>query len=147
MCEPVTLGIMTAATVAGAVFSGAKSIQQGNYQASIARMNAGFAEQAAGASLLAGESRESVARIRSGGQIGSAKAGFGASGVVGEEGSPGEILADTRLMSEFEAQIIKNNAQREAWGHRVGAAGFVAQGSEYESSGVSGAVTSLIGGA
>jgi hypothetical protein len=52
------------------------------------------------------------------------KVALAASGVDVQSGTALDILADTRALSELEVQQIKNNAAREAWGHKVQAQQF-----------------------
>ncbi len=146
MCEPVTIAAIGVAAVGTAV-SVTQQIRQANYQSRTAQMNAQFAEISAGGALQRGEAKEVQSRLQGGAVMGRQQSSYGASGVVVGEGSSADILADTRLMSEYDAQMIRNNAQREAYGHRVSAAGYQAHATEYEDSGKFGAAATLIGGA
>lgn len=43
--------------------------------------------------------------------------GYAASGVDAGSGSPARAMLDTRMMTDLDAQTIKGNAAREAWGY------------------------------
>lgn len=50
---------------------------------------------------------------------GAQTAGYAASGVDAGSGSALDAMADTRMMSQYDKDVIANNAAREAWGYKV----------------------------
>lgn len=144
----------TALSGAGQLASGIGGLQLGNYQAAVAAHNASIMAQNAAASLKAGEyTAEST--LEKGGQIvGREQAGYGASNIDVNVGSPKQVEGSTRTVSSMDAAIERFNAAREAYGQRVGAAQETAQASIDKSagvgsllSGISGAGSTLVGGA
>lgn len=102
---------------------------RGEYQAGLAdeaqlRTNRRLAELEAQDALARGE--KDAERVRAEGRqvIGQAKAALGASGAVANSGSALDALVDTARFTEADAQQVRANAMREAWGHRV-------QGAQY----------------
>lgn len=49
--------------------------------------------------------------------VGQQQAAFGASGVVANAGSPVAVAGGTKFNTDVDAQTIRNNAAREAWGY------------------------------
>lgn len=69
------------------------------------------------ADALAIGAREAGRVRQQGGQlIEEQKVAYAASGVDPTQGTPASVMADTRLMSELDAQTLSNNAFREALG-------------------------------
>lgn len=144
----------TALSAAGDFTSGLGGMQLANYQAAIASRNAALLSQSAQAAEAAGE-YTAQATLEKGGQIaGRQLAGFGASNIDVNIGSPQAAIAATRTVSAMDAAIDRYNAARQAYGLRVEAAGQTAEaGLEKRAglssflSGISGAGSTLLGGA
>lgn len=121
MCEPTTimmaigLGMNVAGTVVGGLGKRAEAHQQAEFQDA----NKSLSEQRAGDALLRGNRDAGTQRMKGSQIIGAQKVGFAAGGVDVSTGSAAQTMADTRMMSELDAQTIENNAAREAWGHKV----------------------------
>lgn len=92
------------------------------YQSAVARNNAQIAEWQAADALERGARSEQSQRLKAAQLKGAQRARMAANGVALDEGSPLAILQDTDFMNEQDALTIRDNAAREAWGHRVGAA-------------------------
>lgn len=90
-----------------------------NYQAAVARNNAQIGEWQAQDAITRGQKAEQVQRLKAAQLKSTQRAGFAARGVALDEGSPLAILQDTDYMNELDAMTIRDNAQREAWGHRM----------------------------
>lgn len=74
-------------------------------------------EEAAADARDRGRLQESLFRIRTGQAMERARVSYANSGVDSTTGTPGNVLADTRMMTELDAQTLKNNAAREALGY------------------------------
>lgn len=93
-------------------------------QAQVARNNAQIAEWQAQDALTRGQKAEQTQRLKTARLAGTQRATMAARGVALEEGSPLAILEDTEFMGERDAQTLRENAAREAWGHRVQASNY-----------------------
>lgn len=107
------------ASMAGGLMSAYGQLQQGEYQAGIAKNNAIVQQQQAKDALQRGEQAELHQRIRSAQAVGRQRAQMGAAGVGLSSGSPSQVLQDTAKLGELDALTVRNNAQREAYGHNV----------------------------
>lgn len=116
------------------------------------------AEAAARDAMLRGGQEAAVYRIRASQAMERARVSYANSGVDSTTGTPANVLADTRMMTERDVQTLQNNAAREALGYRNQAKHFDRQtqqyGTEFEAKkwqtilgGLSGAVAGGIGGA
>jgi hypothetical protein len=93
-------------------------------QQAIARQNQMIANTAAAAASERG-AFEAGRAITKGNLVGGAQqAGYSASGVVTNRGSPLDVLVGTGAVSQEDAQTLRNNAMREAWGYKQQAAGI-----------------------
>lgn len=147
MCEPVTLGIMAGVAVVGAGIQTYSAIRQGEAQSAIAEMNAKFANQQATNEILVGEAQAEAFKAKAGQFQGTQKAEYAASGVDVTSGSALDVLADTRLMSDQDAQKIKDNASRRAYADEVSATGSSYQAQVISDSTKWEAAGTLLGGA
>lgn len=147
MCEPATLAATTLAlTTIGTGVSALGQIQQGRYQAAVARNNARLAGMQAEDAERRGKIAEQQQRRRTGLTLGTQRAALGGQGTALDEGSPLDILGDTAATGELDALTIRSNAGREAWGLRARAGNFLAQ-SRLAAPGFIGTGASLLGGA
>lgn len=145
MCLPIA-ALAIASMVAGTVVSAVGQIQAGNYANAIARQNARNLTSAARDAVDRGE----VASGRQGQEtrrlMGAQRAAGAASGIDLSSGSALDILVATAGIGEQDAQTIRNNAAREAWGYRTQAAEQVAQGKLAKRQGLFGAGSTLLTG-
>lgn len=130
------------------------SMQRENLKQSavMADINARIAELGAQSALLQGKSEVAKLTQQAGQLKGRQRAALAANGVDLGVGNAAEIQASTDLMKEVDAQTIKSNALRTAWGYRT-------QGMNYQNkaltdrataSGISpvgSGISSLLGGA
>jgi len=93
------------------------------YQSQVARQNQALADRQAADALQRGQVAEENRRRATVLQIGQQTAGLAAQG-TDLEGSPTDILGDTAAAGELDAQTIKANAAREAYGYKVQGLGF-----------------------
>jgi hypothetical protein len=106
MADPVTwvyiLG--TAVAAGGAVYSANATRQTERYNRQVAERNATISRQQAAVS-------EAAARRDGRRALGKIEAGYGASGVVGNEGSALDVLEDSAIESELDALTIRYNGE------------------------------------
>lgn len=148
MCEPATLAaiglITTGVSTAGGVIGSIQEGQDAEFQAQKNKLLA----QRAGADALARGNRESAVSKMQGSQaIGEQQVAFGASGVDGSVGTPAALAATTRAVSDLDADTIRANAAREAWGYKVQADQYSEEARVAASRGRSKAAGTLLGGA
>jgi hypothetical protein len=146
MCEPIsaTMAILsaagTAANIAGQLNAGADAKAAGDANAHEAELAA--QDAARRGRLDAGMARQEGERV-----AGQQKAAFGASGVDPSVGSPLSLMADTRVMSELDAQNIRFNAEQEAATYRRQGRNFQRAGERARTASQYGAAGAFLGGA
>jgi hypothetical protein len=138
----------------GAAESSAAQSQAANYQAQVALNNQKIADQNAQFALQQGAQEEAAKRQQSAQVISEQRAITAAAGIDPNQGSSMRIQGDTAALGELDAQTIRNNAARTAWGFQTQGANFggqaallQSQASDASSAGALGAFSSLIGGA
>lgn len=125
-------GLQVAGMVSGAFGAARQSEATKNayeYQAAVNRNNAQVAEWQAQDALQRGAKAEQAQRLKVAQLKSSQRAGFAARGVALDEGSPLAILQDTDYFGELDALTIRDNAAREAWGHRTQGANYTSDAS------------------
>ena len=138
-------GFGAASSGLGAVLSAAGAYSSAKSAKNAANTNAMLAEHQALDAMVRGQqefdrSNTSYAQVK-GRQI----AGLAANGFDVGQGSALDILTSTDLAKQTDAAIIRNNAEREAWGYNVNAAQYRAQARSIKPE--LAAVTSLLGSA
>lgn len=88
------------------------------YQAQVARNNAQMDEYRAEDAINRGQQAEFRRGIQTGQTIGAQRARFAASGLSLDEGSPLNILSDTKFMGSLDRETIETNAAKEAYALR-----------------------------
>lgn len=88
-------------------------------QAQLDEANAQVADEQAQDTLARGTLQENQFRTQVKGVIGSQRANFAADNVDVSFGSAVDVQADAAKLGELDAQTIKNNAARAAWGYQV----------------------------
>lgn len=89
------------------------------YQQQVAENNKKIAEWQAQDALERGRIEEIEHRRQVGGLIGTQRAALAGAGVEVDTGTAAELTADTAQVGELEAQNIRANAEREAYGYRI----------------------------
>lgn len=120
MIDPVT-GMMVvglAMNAVGSLMGASAKRKEAEFEALMMEENAFNADRAAADAELRGEAEAGDRRIQGSEQIAEMRAAFGASGVDGSVGSAARAQVATRMVSEQDALIIRNNAAREAFGYR-----------------------------
>jgi len=110
-------GVGVASALAGTAATTVQQVQQGNQQEKIAEQNADLAQQQALDAQRRGSTAEAEHRTKLRQFMGSQRAQMGGSGVVVDQDSGGDVLADTAEYGERDAQRLRVNASREAWGY------------------------------
>lgn len=138
----------------GAYEQGQAQRQQALYQAGVAQQNQAIANQYATSEIEKGNVLEQEKRDQTAQMISKERAGFGASGLDVNTGSPLRLQESTAVVGELDAQTIRNNAQRAAYGYEVQGMNFGAnaglldmEASNASRFGALGALSSIIGGA
>lgn len=144
MCEPVT--ITTALAIAAAGYSAKAQYEQGKYQSKVSKNNAIIKNQLAADAISRGRVAEDNKRMQVAQAKSMQRAKFGASGVDVNMGSASDIQADTAMIGELDALTIRNNAEREAYGFRVGASNAEAQSIMDKKKGKSDAIGTILSG-
>lgn len=118
MAASTALGAMNALNAADAAEAQAQSQkQQADYNANIASLQAKDA-------VNRGNIDTERQRVKAQQVLAAQRAAMGASGVETESGSFASVLLDTATTGEQDAQTIRTNAMREAWGFENQVAGF-----------------------
>lgn len=127
MCEPVTTGIAIAGLVlsaGGTAYQIYSDEKQADEEEKAAKKNKFTSYLMASDAMMRGEQAAGQARTEGTQIIGEQRATFGASGLDVGVGQPAKLQAETRLLSELDAAILRSEAARDAWGYKV-------QGMEY----------------
>lgn len=121
---PAAIPIMIGLTAASTAVSVAGQVKAGNAAKKAGEFNAAVSELQAKDALARGKTDE--ARFRQGVRalIGSQRAGFAAQGVDVGVGSALDVQAEAAFLGELDALTIRNNAEREAWAHRMEAINY-----------------------
>ena len=93
--------------------------EQQRMSSQISKFNKNMADFGSADTAQRGGQTEGTSRMKYSQLIGEQKSALSASGVNTQSGSAYDVMADASLMSEYEAQLIRNNAAREAWGYKV----------------------------
>ena len=142
MCD-----IMTALAVAGSAVSASASMQQAEDARNMAAYNKQVRDYQAQDTLARGAVEEQKQREQGRQLMGRQRAAMGASGVMADSGSFGDVLVQSSEMSERDALTIRNNAMRAAWGYRTQSAAEQFEGEARARAYEGRAVGSLLSGA
>lgn len=116
--------VFGAVTGAFGSFYAAKSKKANlEFQADMADINARILEQGAQSALLQGQHETMRVTMRAGQVKANQRAAMAANGVDIGVGSAAEVVASTDIMKEIDANTIKANAVRSAFGYRSQAVG------------------------
>lgn len=122
MCGPAAIALQAVGQVlnAGAAYSQSKASKQAyGFQAAVARNNAQVDEYRAEDAVTRGQQAQFRQGLQTAQITGAQRARFAASGLSLTDGSPLNILSDTKYMGEMDRQTIGENADREAWALRM----------------------------
>lgn len=107
-----------------AVVGAYATMQANRYQSRIADSNARLSELGAQAALLQGQYQEMTSRLATANLKSTQRAGFAANGVDLGEGSSARTLTSTDVLGEVDANTIRANAVRSAFGYRTQALNY-----------------------
>ncbi len=121
--------ILLGSAILGGAYSQSQGMRaQGDFQRRQSELNSRFAGMQAEDASKRGEKDAGDYMKKVKGMAGSQRAALAAQGIDVTQGSAADIQAETLELGARDAQTIRNNAFREAWGYRVQAAGVRAQG-------------------
>lgn len=121
MCSP-TLAVMgvSAAMSASAARQKAKADKNSLlYDAQVSEQNAVLAEYQADDAIRQGGIDEQAVRMRTAATKSSQRAAMAANGVDLNEGSAADVQTTTDYVGELDANTVRDNALRTAWGYRT----------------------------
>lgn len=109
-----------------------EAMQKNNAQ--VAENNRMLADQAAADSKKRGEveAQNHLRKVAS--MKGEQQSRMAANGLALNEGSALSLLEDTDFMGNYDADTMRSNAGREAWGHQIEAMNYQSQANDYKSS-------------
>lgn len=129
----------------GSYYSATSQKSSLNLQASLADINARTAESTAQSALLAGERQEQNVRLKTAQLKSKQSVALAANGVDLGAGSAVRTLTDTDTMGDIDANTVKANAVRAAWGYRSQATNY--ENSAIQARSAAGAVSPMMAGA
>lgn len=133
MCEPMTImAISAVAAAAGAGMSAQSQRNQYKFQEGMARNNATVAEYARLDAMQRGGEAANKASREAQRLRGSQVVRMAANGLDINSGTPAAMLDDTDYFGQQDAQTIRNNAARQAWGYEVEKGNLLASASMYK---------------
>ena len=147
MCHPALLIIAAVLIFAAAAVSANGQQQQAKADRRTAKRNERYQRWLAEDADKRGDERVARFQERLAQLKGRQRAGFAAAGVVIDEGTPLDVLADTAEQGELESLNLKANAAREAFGHKQAEAQFRFDAKVVRRQGNIQATSTLLGGA
>jgi len=128
MCNPVMAGVVIAGAAINA-YASAEEASAANqaleYNADILEYNAQVAGIKAEKAEEQGAVAESRFRKELSQAIGAQRAGYASAGVTVDQGTAGDIVAETRMVGEEDALTIRYNAALQAFDYRTQARDFM----------------------
>lgn len=137
--EVALMAASTAISAMGAMETAAAQQREADYNRQVSEMKARDA-------INRGNIESEAARAKGEKVGGAQRAAMGASGAVVGSGSFGEILTDTVVTGERDAQTIRTNALRESWGYENEAESFRLKGETAATAGQYAMMGSLLTG-
>lgn len=149
MCEPMTIAAATAATAAvvGGGIKIAADRRAANFQAAVARNNARLARAQQAQELMLGATEASRIEAAGARAASSARAIIGASGVESTVGSVANIFGASTMAAAADAERVRANAARRAWGYGAEAQNYLAQGRMAQRASILGGIGTGLGAA
>lgn len=144
MCTGLEVAAVASLLGAGATAWGAK--EQGKFQENLASRNAAQAELEGAEVKKQGLQEEEQHRLKVKRIIGAQRAILGASNVDVNTGSAGDVQGDAALYGELDAQTIRSNAFRRAWGLETQATNDRLQGRMAKQAGTMSAFSTILAG-
>lgn len=138
-------GVASTAMSVGQGISNAN--RQGNAEAAQAELNKRLSEIAAMDAIRRGDYEAAKVSGEATRVIGKARTTQAASGVDITSGSSLDVIETTRLFTELDKEVIRNNAAREAWGYKVQGLEYAARSEMAKASIGSNIAATVLGGA
>lgn len=134
MCEPTTIALVaSAALAAGSAYMGAQNQKAAaGYQAQVAANNATVAEMEAADAKARGDQAAAEVRRKYAALVSTQRTTLAARGLDITDGSANATLTDTDYFGAVDAQNVRTNAAREAWGFRVRASNSRGDAAAYQ---------------
>lgn len=130
---------------ASALYGAYSSYKAGQDNAGRERANARLAAKAAADALQRGEQAAGRARYATSRRVAAQRTAYARSGVDANAGTAADVQAETAAIGEYEAQLEKNNAYREAMGYAEQGRQFDESARDAEKAGLFGAVGAVVG--
>jgi hypothetical protein len=124
----IAQAISGTAGAAGAYSQSQAMAGQAGFEKRAAHQNAAFADERAEDALQRGGKAAAEHMRRTAELQGSQRAAYAGQGVDVSAGSAADVISDTATLGARDAETIRQNAYREAWGHRVDAANLRTRG-------------------
>jgi hypothetical protein len=102
-----------------AIFQASQQYQEGMEDARDAETNAFLASMSAADAASRGEEAAGRIRMAASKLVGQQQVAAAVSGTDTSVGANADVIAETRALSEYDAQLARNNGLREAWGYKV----------------------------
>ncbi len=134
-------------SITGGIVQGIAHYKEGQFSAQVQEANAQSAEQAAGDAQLRGLAEQANFKLKAGQLAARQRMALIGANVDLTSGTAVDIAAETQAMTQRDAEVIGNNAAREAWGFKSQALNYRAQGELDKLRGKYAMAGSLLGGA
>lgn len=143
-------GLLT--STVGSYYSARSQASSLGHQANIADINARIADLGAESALEQGKQQVAERTLRAGQERGAQRTALAANGVDLSVGSAAEIQASSALMKDIDANTLRANATRNAFGYRMNASNLRSQAATSRATArginpVGSAAMTLLGGA
>jgi hypothetical protein len=139
--------VAAVAMIAGSTaFSASSKVSAGKYSQQVANVNAEVAGIKGEQTIQRGYEQEAKLRGEVRRMVGTARAAYAGQGVDVNVGTAADVQTDIQVMGELDALTLRNNAAREAWGYKVEAYNYRAQGGLDRYTGNVGATSTILGG-
>lgn len=145
MCEPLTIAAIGTSVIGMGMQASAISAHAAD-AAATSRRNAAEAERQAADAVQRGVIPEMRARMQGGRFIGEQIGHYSGTNVDVNIGSPKDVQASTRAISDMDEEVIRNNARREAYGYGTQAQRYQQEANFDEAEGKNALLASVIGG-
>lgn len=147
MCSPTILTIAAVGAQAfGQLSQAAAASSTAKANAQISRTNAEIKEKAAADAIQRGADSASIARQKAREATAKFRAAAGSTGFLADTGSNLDIQEQNAGVGELNALTIQNNAEREAYGYKVGAVSDRQQADSFSSQARYATINGLISG-
>lgn len=149
MCDPISIGIGlavagTAVSAGTSIYGGIQQQKADNYNAAVADQNAKIAESNAALTLKAGQNEQEQQYRQIAALKGKQIASFAAMGLDPSFGSPSDIVGDTALLGEADAQRLRNNNTAQANSYLLQASNYQSEAVGDRSAGQTALVTGFL---